>query len=142
MLQAVIRRGELDRSITFVKPVYSRGGANQDKIDSWAEIDAYPTVFARKREMNGRELVVNDQIKFMQNTEFVVVYREDINETNRIVWNDRVYEIVSITELGLQRASYLQIIAMYLDNEDSPLVEEGGGFSGSAFSPGFNIGTV
>ncbi len=121
MLQAVIRRGELDRSITFVKPVYSRGGANQDKIESWTPIDEYPTVFARKREMNGRELVVNDQIKFMQNTEFVVVYREDISETNRIVWNNRVYEIVSIAEMGMQRGGYLQVIASYLDNERNPI---------------------
>lgn len=137
MLQAVIRRGELDRHISFVKGVRSRGNANQDKIDSWTLIDQYPTVFARKREMSGRELVVNDQIKFMQNTEFVVVHREDITVENRIVWNDRFYEIVSITELGMQRSSYLQIIAMYLDNEAPPSF--GGAFAPLAFSSGFKI---
>lgn len=139
MLQAVIRRGELDRSISFIKHIRSRGGANQDKVDSWALIDAYPTVFARKREMSGRELVVNEQIKFMQNTEFVVVYRDDVSVENRIVWNDRVYEIVSITELGMQRSSYLQVIAAYLDSEPNPL--GAGEFSEQEFSNDFSVGS-
>ena len=117
MLQAGIRRGELDRRLTFIEEVVSRGDSNQDKVISWTEVDDYPTVFARKREYNGKEMVINDQLKFVQTTEFIIVYRTDLTVKNRCVCEDRVYEIVSIVEAGMQRKSYLQIMASYLDNE-------------------------
>lgn len=135
MLQAKdIRRGQLDRVITFIKRVITRGNANQDKV-TWAEVDTYPEVFARVREMPGSEIVVGNQIKFIQRTEFVVVYRTDITAKHRLVFEDRVYEIVSVIETP-QRKMYTQVMANYLDNEVSPL---GGGFVELAFTSGFRI---
>lgn len=135
MLQAVIRRGELDRVITFIKGVRSRGNANQDKYDSWTLIDGYHTVYARKREMVGKELVVADQIKFMQNTEFVVAKHDTVTVENRIVFDSKVYEIISITELGMQRNSYTQIIASYIDNASYSLQ---GAFAVNPYSGSFD----
>lgn len=135
MLQAKIRRGELDREVTFIKPVITRGDSNEDKVTGWDEVDTYPTVFARRKELAGNEVVINDQIHFMQKTEFIVVYRTDLTTKNRLVFNDGVYEIVSITEHE-QRRMYTRIIANLLDNEESPLQ---GGFAPLAFSSGFDI---
>ena len=135
MLQARdIRRGQLDRSITFIKAIVSRGTSNQDKIDGWEEVDTDPTVFARRKELAGNEVVIGNQLHFIQRTEFIVVYRTDLTTKNRIVFEDKVYEIISIVET-LQRKMYLQIMANYLDNEPNPLA---GAFT-SGFSIGFNV---
>ena len=136
MLQAKdIRRGQLDREITFVKPTISRGTANQDKITGWTAVNTYPTVFARVRELAGTELVVGGQIKFVQKTEFIVSYRTDLTTVNRLVFEDRVYEIVSVVTTA-QRGMYTQVMGYLLDGESSPI---GGGFVALAFTSGFRI---
>jgi SPP1 family predicted phage head-tail adaptor len=136
MLQARgVRRGELDREITFIKEVTTRGDSNQDKIDSWTPIALYPDVYARVKEMAGNEIVIGDQLKFVQKTEFTVVYRTDLSVKNRIVFDGRVYEIISIVETA-QRKMYLQILGNYLEGVANPL---GGGFAALAFSSGFRI---
>ncbi len=113
--QADIRRGELDRSITFIREVHTTGASNED-ILSWTEIATNPTVFCRRKELQGREVSVGDQLKYVQRTEFIIVYRTDITEKNRCVFEGRVYEIISIVETA-QRKSYLQIMANFLDTE-------------------------
>lgn len=115
MLQADIRRGELDRDLTFIEEVHTTGDSNEDII-SWREITTNPTVKARRRELPGREVAVGDQLKYVQRTEFVIVYRTDLNEKNRCVFGGRVYEIISVTETA-QRKMYLQIMANLLDTE-------------------------
>jgi len=138
MLQArAIRRGELDRSITFIEEVTTRGASNQDKITSWQEIAENPTVFARRKELSGNEFVINDQLTFVQKTEFIIVYREDLSVRNRIVFNNKVYEIISIVETE-QRQSYLQILANYLDKE--PVPSGVGEFDEEEFADDFNVG--
>lgn len=117
MLQEKIRTGERDRVITFIKEVTTRGDSNQDKITSWVEIDAYPTDWARKTEMRGSEVVINDQLKFVQKTIFNIRYRTDVSVRNRVVCDDKVYEIISVTEVGETRRSSLDVVANYLDNE-------------------------
>jgi SPP1 family predicted phage head-tail adaptor len=135
MLQAKdVRRGQLDREITFIKRVITRGNANQDKV-SWARVTDNPTVFSRVKELPGNEVVIGNQIKFIQKTEFVVVYRTDITAKHRLVFEDRVYEIISVIETA-QRKMYTQVMANYLDNEVSPIL---GGFAPLAFSSGFRI---
>lgn len=136
MLQAKdIRRGELDREITFIKAVTTRGTSNQDKITGWEEVASDPTVFSRRRELPGVEIVVGGQLKFVQKTEFAVVYRTDLTTMNRIVFEDKVYEIISITE-SMQRKMYLLVIANYLENVTNPLLVVAGIFD-STFDPSF-----
>lgn len=116
MLQSSIRRGELDREITFIRATFSRGTSNQD-VATWAVLATNPTVFARKKELKGNEVVVGDKLTYIQKTLFTIVYRGDLTTKDRAVFSGRVYEIVSITEAGEQRKSYLDIMANLLDNE-------------------------
>jgi SPP1 family predicted phage head-tail adaptor len=132
MLQGKIRTGELDREISFIKENVSRGTSNQDKIDSWALVDENHTVWARKIELKGNEVVIGDQLKYIQKTVFTIRYRTDLNEKNRVVFDTKVYEIVSITEVGDQRKTFLDIVANYIDNETFEI----GAFS-NAFSSAF-----
>lgn len=137
MLQGKIRTGELDREVTFIKENVSRGTSNQDKINSWELIDEYPTVWARKTELKGNEIVIGDQLKYVQKTVFTIRFRSDLDEKNRVVFGNKVYEIVSITEAGEQRRTFLDVVANYIDNETFEVpVEAGGGFSGD-FDDGF-----
>lgn len=130
MLQGKVRTGELDREITFIKEVVSRGASNDDKIDSWELIDSDPTVFSRKTEMRGNEVVIGEQLKYVQKTVFLIRYREDLTTKNRVVYNEKVYEIISITEAGEQRKTWLDVVANLIDNETFSL--------DSAFSTAFN----
>lgn len=136
MLQAKdVRRGQLDREVTFIKAIVSRGTSNQDKITGWEEVDQYPEVFARVKQLPGTEIVLSGQVKFFQKTEFVVIYRTDLTTKNRLVFEDQVYEIVSVVPTA-QRGMYTQVMAHLLDGEPSPL---GGAFAPLAFSNGFDI---
>jgi SPP1 family predicted phage head-tail adaptor len=134
MLQGKIRTGELDREISFIKENVSRGTSNQDKIDSWALVDENHTVWARKIELKGNEVVIGDQLKYIQKTVFTIRYRTDLNEKNRVVFDTKVYEIVSITEVGDQRKTFLDIVANYIDNET---FDVGVGAFSNAFSSAF-----
>jgi SPP1 family predicted phage head-tail adaptor len=131
MLQGKIRTGELDREITFIKEVTTRGASNQDTITSWTVIDLYPTVFARKTEMKGNEIVIGDQLKYIQKTVFTIRYRTDLSVKNRVVLDDNVYEIISITENGEMRKTFLDVVANFIDNERF--------FVNSGFSSGFSM---
>jgi len=136
MLQAKdIRRGQLDREITFIKPVISRGTSNQDKVTGWQNVTSYPDVFARVKELPGNEYVIGGQLKFVQKTEFIVTYRTDLTTVNRVVYDGRVYEIISVVSTP-QRGMYTQVMANLLDGEPSPL---GGAFAPLAFSSAFDI---
>lgn len=117
MLQTRIRRGELDREITFLKKVISDADSNADNIDAWVKVDTDPDVFARKREQTGDVLMSDQRVTYSQRTEWVVDYREDINTENRIVYNGKVYDILSVTDYEDGRERYLAIMSHLRDNE-------------------------
>lgn len=100
MLQSRIRRGELDRRITFIQPVLSTGISNEDKENGWEPVDTNPTQWARKKDLRGKEVMIGDQLHYIQQTIWTSDYREDITGRNRIVYNGKVYVIISITENG------------------------------------------
>lgn len=117
MLQTRIRRGERDRLVTFIKPVYVTNSTNEDKIDYWKEIDSDPTTWARKKELPGQEVMIADRVTYMQRTIFNVDYRIDLTVINRVVCDGRVYEIISITEPDVTRGTSLDVMANLLDTE-------------------------
>lgn len=120
MLQSTIRRGELDRRITFLKPVKAIGSANSDKITSWTEVTTDPTVMARKRDLGGRDVEIAGRLTYAQRTEWVVDYRTDLTSENRLYEVDRskLYEIIAITDHESSRDRYLIVMANLLDTEE------------------------
>jgi len=118
MLQSSIRRGELDRQIYLIKPINVDDAANASATTGWALVDAFPSVFARKKELNGREVVVADRLTYVQTTLWVIMYREDLTTRNRVVFNGRPYEITAILEVG--REQYLELHTNLVDTETWP----------------------
>lgn len=117
MLQSRIRRGQMDKKITFIKKVIVSSTSNEDKLSTWVEVATNPEVWARIIQKPGRELVVADQVQSVFQTHFIVDYREDITEENRIVYNEKVYNIITITEHEESRSGYLLIVADVIPNE-------------------------
>jgi SPP1 family predicted phage head-tail adaptor len=117
MLQSFIRRGELDREVTFIKKDLSTGASNADHIDSWVEVDTDPIVWARKRDVKGDVGIIAEQVAYSQRTVWTVDYREDLTADNRLVHSGKVYAIIAVTENGGSRERYLDVMTNLLNSE-------------------------
>lgn len=109
MLQSRIRRGQMDRQITFIKKVVGSNTTNEDEITDWVKVDSNPKVWSKFDQKPGREVVVSDQIQSVINGSFIVDWREDITEENRIVLDEKVYNIISVSEHEGSRKGFLFI---------------------------------
>lgn len=114
MLQSKLRAGQLDRQITFIQKSVSVGTANSDYITGWGIID---TVWAKKFDLPGNELVADDRITYVQKTIWTIRYRSDITVEMRLVYNGKIYEILSIIENDGSRDRWLDITANLLNTE-------------------------
>ena len=117
MLLSKIRRGELDRQITFIKKVISVGASNSDHVDSWIEVATDPTVFARKKDLSGQDIIQNEQIVYTQRTEWTIDYRSDLTTENRLVYGGKVFAILAITDNESGRERYLDVMSSQLNTE-------------------------
>ena len=117
MLHSKVRRGELDREVTFIKKVVSNGASNADNVDSWIEVTTDPTVFARKKDLGGQDIVVAERVTYTQRTLWTVDYRTDLTTENRLVYGGKVFQILSITDNESGRDRYLDVMTSILDPE-------------------------
>jgi head-tail adaptor len=117
MLQSFIRRGELDREVTFIKKDLSTGASNADHIDEWVEVDTDPVVSARRRDVKGDVVMSAERLSYSQRTVWTVDYRTDLSIENRLVHGGKVYEIIAITENGGTRETYIDVMTSLLATE-------------------------
>jgi SPP1 family predicted phage head-tail adaptor len=117
MLQSSIRRGEMDRTVTFIKKVIAASSSNEDKVSSWVEVDTNPTVSAKKIDLKGNDVMIGERLTYVQNTKFVIDHRSDLTTQNRAVCDGAVYEIIAVTENNSSRAFYLDVTCSLLDTE-------------------------
>ena len=117
MLQSSVRRGELDREVTFIKKDLSTGASNADHIDAWVEVATDPTVMARRKDMKGDVVMDNERLSYSQRVLWTVDYREDLTIENRLVYNTKVFEIIGVAENNSGRETYLDVMTHYLDNQ-------------------------
>lgn len=115
MLQSREQIGKLDRKVTFIQRITVDGVSNEDKETGWQVIETHHTVFARKEEMGGNEVVVADRINYMQPTRWTVRWRGDVTPLMRLVWDTKVYQIIAVME-GEERKRYLKVMTNLLDN--------------------------
>jgi SPP1 family predicted phage head-tail adaptor len=117
MLQTRIRAGELDRRVTFIKAVISTPTTNEDKITGWTEVASNPTVRARKKDLPGIEVFENDRIVYKQRTVWTIRYRSDLTNQNRLVFNTKVYNILSITDNEMGRDRFTDVLTELIDTQ-------------------------
>jgi SPP1 family predicted phage head-tail adaptor len=107
----------MDRTVTFIKPVYSVGDANGDHIDSWVEVDTDPIVSAKKIDIKGDTVLIAERMTYVQNTKFIIDHRTDLTTENRVVCDGKVYEINAILENNSSREFYQDVVCNLLDTE-------------------------
>lgn len=107
------RIGRMDRRITIIEKDVSTGYSNEDYLDAWVEFD---TVWARKEDLRGKEVVTADKVQFMYLTVWSIRKLAGLKADMRIVYKGQVYEIVQISE-GEGRERFLDITTNILENE-------------------------
>jgi SPP1 family predicted phage head-tail adaptor len=107
------RVGRMDRRITIIEKVVSVGDSNEDYLDSWTE---FATVWARKEDLRGKEIVIADKPTFMYLTAWSIRKLTGLKANMRVVYKGQVYEIVQISE-GEGRERFQDLITNILENE-------------------------
>ena len=103
--------GQLDRRITISSYTAAKDEYGQDVktfstlISCWAKVAV----------MGGSEGQQDQQELSIRNVEFIVRYYSSINESCRITYDSKVYDIVNISEIG--RRNYLKIMATLRTNQ-------------------------
>jgi SPP1 family predicted phage head-tail adaptor len=114
MLHSKLRAGQLDRQITFITPTITNGVANSDYINGWTIVT---TVWAKKTDLPGNEVVVDDRVVIAQRTNWTIRYISGLTTKLRLVFNGKIYEIISIHENDGSRDRWLDISSNLLDTE-------------------------
>jgi SPP1 family predicted phage head-tail adaptor len=117
MLQSRIRRGELDKTITFIKKVIEESDSNEDYEGGWEPIATDSVVYAKLEQMPANDVLIADRITNVMRTQAIIDYREDLNTQMRFVYKTRPYEIISITEHEEGRNTYLVVVGVVVDTE-------------------------
>lgn len=110
MLQSKHNIGSMDRRVTFQEPLFSVDASNQKKITGWQNITTNPTVFANVDEVSGSEAIQAEQLNGLKASTFIIRYREDLSNENRILYSGEKYDIHVILEVARKRG--LKIIAV------------------------------
>lgn len=101
----------MDRQIIFIKKVVGSNATNEDEITNWIKVTENPKVWAKVEQKPGREVVVSDQIQSVINTSFIIDWRNDLTEENRAVLDEKVYNLISLSEHEGSRKGFLFIQA-------------------------------
>jgi SPP1 family predicted phage head-tail adaptor len=67
------------------------------------------TPFAKVRHLSGRELFLAQQVTPGAQIEFLILYRADVCNTDRVLWKGQAYDIQHLGEVG--RNEELRILA-------------------------------
>jgi SPP1 family predicted phage head-tail adaptor len=117
MLQSRIRRGELDKQVSFIERIIQSSDSNEDYEGGWQLIATDHSPFARIKQLPAKDVMIADRITNVMRTELVIDYRDDITDQMRFVYKTRPYDIISITEHEESRDRYLLIVGTIVDTE-------------------------
>lgn len=83
--------GQLDQRITLQRRVSNVDGAGQD-VYTWTPL---AEVWARAQPLRGKEYFAASQTQATVDVRFVIRWRDDIDETMRVLWRGEPHAIVS-----------------------------------------------
>lgn len=136
MLQHKYQVGRFDRKIQIIRKVVEINDFNGESDESWEvykEPWSYELVgFGNK----GSETVLADKTTAIRKMTRVIRYDATIDEEMRVVYEGKVYGIISVREPGGTRRSFTELELEFMEGE--VFVEPVGAFT-SGFSSGFEI---
>lgn len=98
--------GALDQRIEFQRETLTDDGAG-GKLSAWATL---ATVWAEAKPMNGSETLARGGVVAVAKVRFTIRNSLTLNETDRISWGGKFYNIREILTAG-SRPLYVDIIA-------------------------------
>lgn len=101
------RVGELDKLITIQREVHTPDGRGGQSVSL---TNVVTDLFAHVRPRTGREGEQYDRVNATATYLFVIRYRDDLRESDRIVWDGVQYNIQAILTRG-GRSMFLEIDA-------------------------------
>lgn len=101
------RVGELDQQITIKRESRVSDGMGGDTVTL---VDVVVDLWAHVRPRSGKEVGLHDRVEAPAMYLFVIRYRSDLKDDDRIVWNGQTYNIRAILTAG-NRTNFLEINA-------------------------------
>jgi len=98
-----MRPGDLKERIKICEPTYSTGDYGDDVLNPPEEWNTVATVWAAYRDLSGREFFAARQTNTEITGEFKIRYRADIKPSYKIIWGNRVLDIVSPRDIDGKR---------------------------------------
>jgi len=112
---------KLDRRIS-VETKSTSLDANGDRVDTWTTI--LSSIPANVAPTGGKEFIRATRMFETASAVFMIRYRTNITQRDRILYNGRYYNIISIDEMG--RKDGLLIVAESLNNKNATTTTTGG----------------
>lgn len=97
-----------DRKITIQTPTTTRGDYG-DESTTWSDVATVRAAVSWPNTKSGEEYSA-DMLVVTKWTVFTIRYREDVTEKDRIEFNGRYFDVITVTE-GVKRRQYLIINA-------------------------------
>lgn len=91
-----MRAGRLRHLVELQRDDGAQDAAGQHR-ESWG---MYAMVYAAVEPASGREYQLAGQTQAELNVPMTIRYRTDVKPKDRIVWRDRVFEIVAVTSVN------------------------------------------
>lgn len=103
--------GPLDRRITLQRFTYTTDAGSGEQVKVWADL---ATRWASKRDVSDSERVASAEVSAEIGTRFVIRWEtalRDLNPKDRLVFEGRTYEIVSVKEVDRRVGIEISAIA-------------------------------
>lgn len=105
-----MRPGDLKERIKICEPTYSTGDYGDDVLNPPEDWNVIATIWAAYRDLSGREFFAARQTNTEITGEFKIRYRADIKPSYKIVWGNRVLDIVSPRDIdGKKQWLYINV---------------------------------
>lgn len=104
--------GELKHRITFLKCIIQTN-ENGFEAETW---EPFKTVWAKIENLSGREYFAAAQVKAEKTVKFTIRYLEGLDETMRILFEGKVYNITSIDNIKYQNR-FVEIKALEIEGD-------------------------
>ncbi len=102
-----MRAGKLDRRITIQRATAASNDRNEP-IQTWSDL---VTVWAQQRPNRGQERFTAQEIAGQSVMTFHIRYREGLSVKDRISYQDKIWDILDIREVGRNVVLEIDVVA-------------------------------
>ena len=101
--------GRLDRRVKLLRATVTYNAMNEP-VETFTHV---ATVFANVNYMRDLEKYDSDAVRAEKMAKFVIRWRTDINEKDRVEYDGKTYKIRGVTEMG--RREMLELLTEYTE---------------------------